>query len=251
MKISNIAVTTAISLAATVCSAIAVPTVEWTSVRRVVGFRANHVTSSSFLQPDPAFSGTQNTDGNTNGAQLPSFTQVSQDANGLTGLNIPSLHGGLLPDIGQFKGIGADYSAPGTTNADAGLFFVVQTADGLYHSSPFTGPNEVGNGSINFGTANGRTKWHVFQVNASNFSPSFASGNGSVITKIATVFSGPAANAPTINQLLPPVISLPQPNVYQLLTGKTGVLNSASNQGSAANFVLRVDPIDSRFNFEF
>ncbi|MBS1953760.1 MAG: hypothetical protein JST89_06240 [Cyanobacteria bacterium SZAS-4] len=250
MTKSKIAASMLIALTFSVSSAMAVPTVEWASVKKVLGGKANKLTYTTFQQPDPAYSGTKNTDGNTNVTQIASFTQISQDVNGLTGLNIPSVHGGLLPSVGQFKGIGADYSAPGSSNADTGLFFVVQTADGLYHFSPFTAPNIVGNGSINFGTANGRTKWHVFQINAANFTPAFASGTGSVITKMAVVFDGVASATSTINQLLPPAISAPKVNEYQLLTGTTGVLNNRSGSNTVADLVLRVDA-DSRFNFEF
>ncbi len=250
MAISKIATSVVISLACSVCSAMAATTVEWASVKTVQGGKANKLTYTTFQLPDPAYSGTTNTDGNTNTTQIASFTQIGQDVNGLTGLNIPSVHGGLLPSVGQFRGIGADYSAPGTTNADTGLFFVVQTADGLYHFSPFTAPNIVGNGSRNFGTANGRTKWHVFQINAANFVPAFASGTGSEITKMAVVFQGTLSATSTINQLLPPVISAPQVNEYQLLTGSTGVINNRPGSATLADFVLRVDA-DSRFNFQF
>jgi len=161
-------------------------------------------------------------------------------------------HGGESYETLVLGGSGLLPVPPGSANADDGLSFVVQTADGLYHMSSFTGPNEGGvNGSINFGMSNGRTKWHVFQP-PNTFSPAISGlGNTGIITKIAVVFAG-SANTSTINQLFPPVIdNSGSLNVYQLLTGKANhELNNLPGSGTNANFSLRVHPIDEHFNFE-
>jgi len=150
----------------------AVPTLTYSSVERVTPLIKHRFVSSVFEQPDPSFSGVTLSGFEAGHVLLPNIASWTNQVNpgiapgGVTGMNIPALHTGLLPNVGNFFSIEGWYSTPTNVSADPGLFFVVQTADGLYHTASFTTVP-----SNNVGTNNGRTNWFNFISSINSFSP--------------------------------------------------------------------------------
>lgn len=139
----------------------------------------------------------------------------------------------------------------GTVSADPGLSFVLQTADGLYHTTNFSTT-----GSVNLGTNNGRTNWAVFDYNLNTFSPVIASsGRGSQVNKIAIVFAGVPDGVNSINLLLSPGTVPAGGGGFWVLvnyvpSGLAGFFANPPGTGSLANFAVLATPPDNRFNFE-
>jgi hypothetical protein len=249
--LASLAVASCLSAWCTAAMAVpAVPTVTWSSVNQ-----DRYHPLVSFEQPDPAFSGSTTGILGTIDPNQPSFTLLNPHNTGFDGLNFPTLKGGLLPNSGDFFVIESFYSTPGNANADKGLMFVVQTADGLYHSASFNTPNPFGSiGSINVGTNNGRTLWVMViecsnpgSVPTNNFVPPLIPGADAQVVKIAIVYAG-STNTPSINMIFPPTFA-GGTDAYDLLGGTKGRLFNLPGIGGLANFAVRVQP-DKHFNFE-
>lgn len=228
----------------------AVPTVPWSSVREVVNGKHQGYVTSTFVQPDPAFSGST-ADGFNLGLNQESFTNTANQnvtPGGLTGLNIPSLGQGLFPATGQLVTLEAFYSTPSTStsSADGSLLFVVQTADGLYHTASFaTEP------STDQGTNNGRRKWAQFLHSDNSFVPALGAGQAGRIRKEAIVFTGgPNSGFDSVNEVLPPVITDFPGGAFYFISGTNGsITNNPADPNTKANFAVNTH-FDSRFNFE-
>lgn len=231
-----------------VCASFAAkPVVPWSSVRRVANGKHQGVVTTTFVQPDPSFSGQQNLVDN-----LASFTNtVDQNLspNSFTGLNIPSYGKGLFPGTGKFLSTEAFYSVPGTSQTDKpdnSLVMVLQTEDGLYHLTSF-----ADNASSPLFTNNGRTNWQMIVFGGLSLAPALTPGAGSVVRKEAIVFSGtPNSKFGSINQILPPAQKTGPANIF--IVGDPGqyIVDDPNDAGSKANFSVNTHP-DSKFNFEF
>lgn len=239
------------SLASLVSPALAAVNVPWSSVRQVVNGKHQGYVTSTFVQPDPAFSGSTAQGFNLFPNQE-SFTNTANQTiapNGLTGLNIPSFGQGLFPATGQLNTLEAFYSTPSTSNssADGSLLFVVQTADGLYHVASFTTEP-----SQSQGTNNGRRKWAQFLHNDNSFVPALGAGAAGRIRKEAIVFTGgPNSGFDSVNEILPPAISDFPGGAFYFIDGSGGsITNNPADPNTKANFTVNTHP-DSRFNFEF
>lgn len=113
--------------------------------------------SSTFLSNDPAY-----------GAGFGYHTYLINSLKGrvATGVNIPAVGNGVLPDLGGFQEFQIYYDVPALgPSADPGLSVVIQTADGFSRIA-----NVV---SIPYDTIN---NFHVYQVDLlpTDFSPAFS-----------------------------------------------------------------------------
>lgn len=162
-------------------------------------------------------------------------------------MNLPALGAGLLPSTGIYQQLSYCYSIPGSGgNADQNLTFIVQTEDGLLHSSNFAVTGTSGPFS-DLGVNNGRQRRRVLVQDRNSFTPAIAAfGTGSFIRKVAVVFQGSNAQN-SVNLVLPPRFQ-----------GGTGLIFLGGTVGNLGDFGSSLAPFtalatspDTKFNFEF
>lgn len=243
--------------------AVGLPVLRCAAVSRPVGTNGNPTTS--LIIPDPAYSGTFDFDGVF--ASQVSFTMTvpgsatnRSGAGSKAGWNFPAFKTGQLPaGSGDCALVESFYSVTGLSApaADPGIRIVVQTSDGLYHTSTKTLTSiHIPNGVVT--NVNGRTAWQfvpfgIANSGPNNFTPPLVSGAGAEVRKIAVGFFGNSGTN-SMNEIIPPTYVTG--GGYYLLSGSAGFIindptfTSSGGLPNLCTFTTNVNP-DTQFNFEF
>jgi hypothetical protein len=180
--------------------------------------------SATFVNPDINFGAF-----NSYTLQVP----PNLSAGGYAGVNLPSLHAGLLPNIGDFAGISFYYTPlTGTSPVDPSLRYVAQTSDGIYHiTPPSITSSQVGEeNDYNYGTT---LVYGGNGVTPNDFAPQIVS---KPVNKLAILFFG-ISSCRNINIVL------------WEISGSSGRYGEGSGQNGGGFFTYQT-VADHNFNFE-